>query len=119
MGAGGGRYAPTRSASRVAVNFTDLAPDQAWPSIHTETNTVEPPDFEKTKTRFPVVTPYVKGVSEQVRREMKGYILKVYFKPTNTLRQILVWSKDKVIKERVVCQVNHISCDNCDKSYMD
>ena len=34
------------------------------------------------------------------------------------LRQILVSPKDKVIKERMVCQVYHISCDNCDESYM-
>ena len=38
----------------------------------------------------------MKGVSEQVRK-VKGYGLKVYFKPTNTLRQILVQLKDKVI----------------------
>ena len=62
--------------------------------------------------------PYVKGVSEQVRRVMKGYRVKVYFNPTNTLRQILVRPKDKVIKERVVCLVYHISCDNCDDSYI-
>ena len=45
--------------------------------------------------------------------------MKVYFKPTNTLRQILVQLKDKVIKERVVCPVYHISCDNCDDSYIE
>ena len=65
-----------------------------------------------------MVIPYVKGVSEQVRRVMKGYRVKVYFKPTNTLRQILVRPKDKVIKERVVCPVYHISCDNCGESYI-
>ena len=61
---------------------------------------------------------YVKGVSEQVRKVMRGYGVKVYFKPTNTLRQILVWLKDKVIKERVVSPVYHISCDYCDDSYI-
>ena len=50
----------------------------------------------------------MKAVSEQVKRVMKGYVVKVYFKPTNTLRQILV-PKDKVIKNRVVCPVYHIS----------
>ena len=62
--------------------------------------------------------PYVRGVSEQVRRVIKGYWAKVYFKPTNTLRQILVQSNDKGIKERVVCPVYHISCDNSDASYI-
>ena len=49
---------------------------------------------------------------------MTGYGVKVYFKPTNTLRQILVQLKDKVIKERVVCLVYHISCDSCEVSYI-
>ena len=49
---------------------------------------------------------------------MKGYGWKVYFKPTNMLRQILVWPKDKLIKERVVCPVYHISCNNCDDLYI-
>ena len=29
---------------------------------------------------------YVRGVSEQVRKVMIGYGVKVYFKPTNTLK---------------------------------
>ena len=49
---------------------------------------------------------------------MNGYGLKVYFKLTNMLRQILMKPKDMVIKERFVCPVNHISCDNCDDSYI-
>ena len=44
--------------------------------------------------------------------------MKVYFKPTNTLRHILVWPKDRVIKERVVCLVYHISYEDCDASYI-
>ena len=50
---------------------------------------------------------------------MRGYRVKVYFMPTNTLRQILMWPKDKVIKERVVCPIYHISCDSCDDSYIE
>ena len=42
----------------------------------------------------------------------------MYFKITNTLRQTEVQLKDKVIKERVVCTVYHISCDNCHNSYI-
>ena len=49
---------------------------------------------------------------------MKGYMVKVYFKPTNTLRQILMWLKDKVIKEGGGGPVYAISCDDCDKSYI-
>ena len=49
---------------------------------------------------------------------MRGYGVKVYFKSTNTLSQILVRPKDKVIKERVVFPIYHISCDNYDDSYI-
>ena len=38
----------------------------------------------------------------QLRRVMKGHEVKVYFKPTNTFRQILMQPKYKVIKEGVV-----------------
>ena len=102
----------------VEDNPPDPAPDQAGPSARTETTTVDPPDLDKTKKRYPVVIPYLKRVSKQVRKVMEGYGLKVYFKPTNMLRQILVQPNDKVIKERVVCLVYHISCDNCDDSYI-
>ena len=68
--------------------------------------------------RYPVVIPYVKRVYKELRRVMKGYGVKVCFKPTNMLRQIFVRLEDKVIKEKVVCPVYHIRCDNCDDSYI-
>ena len=42
--------------------------------------------LDKQKMRYPVVIAYVKEVSKQLYRVMKGYRLKVYFKPTNTRR---------------------------------
>ena len=56
-------------------------PDQARPLTPTKTIAVEPPVLDKTKKRCLIVIPYVKGVSEQVRRVMKRYRLKMYFKP--------------------------------------
>ena len=75
------------------------APDQTGPSM------VEPPDLDEQKKRYPVVMPYMKGVSEQLRRVMKGYRLKVYFNHTNALRELLVRMKDKGIKESVLYPV--------------
>ena len=66
-------------------NSPDPALDQAGPSTHAETTAVEPTDLDETKKRYPLLIPYVKGVSEPVGRVMKAYRLKVYFKPTNTL----------------------------------
>ena len=38
--------------------------------------------------------------------------------PPIHFRQILVWPNDQVIKKKVVCPVYHISCDNCNDSYI-
>ena len=43
--------------------------------------------------------------------------LTAYCKPMNTLRQLLVRLKDRILKERVVGQVYHIPCGSCDASY--
>ena len=58
-----------------------------------------------------VVIPYIKGVSEQLRRIYKQYDVPAYFKPSNTLRQLLD-------KEKVVGPVYKISCNKCDASYI-
>ena len=44
--------------------------------------------------------------------------MRVYFKQTNTLRQLLVRPKDKLDKERVVGPVYHIQCEDCPTSYV-
>ena len=69
-------------------NSLDPAPNQAGLSSPTETTAVKSPVLDKTKKRYPVVIPYVTGVSELVRR-----VMKVFFKPTNMLRRILVQQK--------------------------
>jgi hypothetical protein len=80
----------------------------------------DPPPAEPNpqKRRRPIVIPYVKGFSEEYRRILKGYETPVYFKPTNTLRQLLVRPKDKIIKERVVGPVYKIKCEDCEDSYI-
>ena len=60
----------------VEENSPDLA-HQVGPSDPAETTVVKPPILDKTKKSSPVVIPYVKGVSEQVRRVMRGYGVKV------------------------------------------
>ena len=74
-------------------------------------------DREKTK-QFPVVIPYIKGFSEEVRRVFGNYNIPTYFKPANTLRQLLVRPKDPVEKEKVVGPVYRIQCEMCDASYI-
>ena len=72
----------------------------------------------KAKKKYPVVIAYVKGLSEQISR-VKEYRIQVNFRPTNTLRQILVKPKDiMVVEERVVCPVYQIKCSDCKGSYI-
>ena len=66
----------------------------------------------------PIVIPYVKGVSEQLRRVYRQYDLQTCFKPCNTIRQQLVRPKDTVSKEKVCAPVYHIPCDSCEAAYI-
>ena len=55
------------------------------------------------KKKFPVVIPYIKGFLEEVSRVYGNYNnIPTYFKPTNTLRHLLVKLKNQVDKENVV-----------------
>ena len=51
----------------------------------------------KTK-KFPVVIPYVKRASENLRRVFYRYGVPYSSTPSNTLRQLLVLPKDKIQK---------------------
>jgi hypothetical protein len=68
--------------------------------------------------RPPVVIPYIQGVSEHMRRVMHQYSVQVFFKPVNTLRQLLVRPKDPLEKERVIGPVYQIKCQDCEASYV-
>ena len=85
--------------------------------VETSGETVETSMKEKSK-KIPVVIPYVKGFSEQMRRAFGKYGIPTYFKPTNTLRQLLVKPKDPVNKENVVGPVYKIKCEECDAVYV-
>ena len=70
-----------------------------------------------------VPLPYTKGLSEELRRTFKALGVGTYFKPRNTLRQLLVAPKDPSKKEK--CGVVYlIKCDGekereeCKSSYI-
>ena len=62
----------------------------------------------------PVIIPYIIRFSEELKRTFGGYGIPMYFKPRNTLRQLLVHPKDPVGKDKVVGPVYKISCEECE-----
>ena len=58
-------------------------------------------NLEERKKRL-VVIPYIRGFTEELRRVFGGYGTPTYFKPLNTLRQLLVHPKDPVWKDKIV-----------------
>ena len=42
------------------------------------------PRVPVTKKKYPVVLPYVRGISEQLRRVFRSFDISAYLKPTNT-----------------------------------
>ncbi|XP_068692829.1 uncharacterized protein [Montipora foliosa] len=76
------------------------------------------PSSGTSKKKYPVVMPYIRGFSEELRRILKGYNIPAYFKPSNTLRQLLVRPKDEMDKLQVTGLVYHSACEDCLASYL-
>ena len=66
------------------------------------------------KKKYPVVLPYVRAMLESLRRVFRSFDLLAYFKPTNTLWQLLLQPMDRVEKGKVVGLVYQITYDDCD-----
>ena len=54
----------------------------------------EGPLVPVVKQNYPVVLPYARGISEQLRSVFRSFDISAYFKLTNTLQQLLVHPKD-------------------------
>ena len=81
-----------------------------------ETTQTESPKTTTNKTF--VVTPFVQGVSEPIRRLFNSYGVSVSLKPHQTLHQLLVSAKDKAKIEDQTGAVYRIPCAGCDKVYI-
>ena len=77
-----------------------------------------------TTSKGQIVLPYIKGISEALRRNFQKFGIRVTFKPTQTLRQFLVAPKDKTEKKDVTGPVYMIPCQGqttrgaCKESYI-
>ena len=77
------------------------------------------PANSSSKTRsYAVQLPYVKGLTEALRRIYKQYGVSSYVRPSNTLRQQLGLAKDPIPNTRVTGPVNHIPCSTCEADYV-
>ena len=72
-----------------------------------------------SKTRsYGVQLPYVKGLTEPLRRLYKQYEASSYVRSSNTLWQQLVHTKDPIPKTRVTGPVYHIPCSSREADYV-
>ena len=66
-----------------------------------------------------VAIPYIKGLSEKLRRTYKSHGVNSYMKPFNTIRNQLVKPKDRTPLEKQSCVIYQLACDqNPDHIYI-
>ncbi len=68
--------------------------------------------------KHPVGLPYTKGLSEELQWIFKSHGVPTYHKPSCTLRQMLVYPKDKNKKEQQCGIVYEITCEDCKEKYV-
>ena len=74
---------------------------------------------EKKNNRYRRITiPYVNGLSEEIRREMKRFEIPVSFRAYKTIGQHLGHHKDPVLKEEQSGVIYKIRCKECDGEYI-
>ena len=72
---------------------------------------------EVSATGFAVI-PYIRGVTEPIKRVLSSHNVKVAQKPFQTLSHIFAKPKDPVLKEQRTDAVYSIPCNDCDHEYI-
>ncbi|XP_072048871.1 uncharacterized protein [Amphiura filiformis] len=81
----------------------------------------EPKPQSKNQSSQPkgsVSIPYIPGLSESIQRLLRSNGIITHIKPTNTIRSVLVNTKDKTDKLDKCGVVYHIPCGDCTSSYI-
>ena len=65
--------------------------------------------MKREDKKRPVIIPYIRIFSKEVKRTFGGYGIPTYFKLTNTLHQLYVHPKDPVRKDKDVGPVYKIA----------
>ena len=92
-----------------------------YPSGFTQKHTITSRRREGVKIERPKTTltlPYIRGLSEAIRRVLTPLGVKVVFRPLRTLRQMLVRPKDPVPIEERKGVVYSIPCVECSSVYI-
>ena len=72
----------------------------------------------ETDYKATVTLPYVRGVSEAIKRILSDLNVRVFFRPHTTLRSLLVHPKDPVPAGQKANVVYRIPCLSCPNSYV-
>ena len=80
------------------------------PSLNTSGDDVSATGF--------AVIPYIRGVTEPIKRVLSSHNVKVAQKPFQTLSHIFAKPKDPVLKEQRTDAVYSIPCNDCDHEYI-
>ena len=75
------------------------------------------PHERETATGFAVI-PYIRGVTEPIKRILNSHNVKVAQKPFQTLGHIFAKPKDPVRKEQRADAIYSIPCNDCDNEYI-
>ena len=70
------------------------------------------------KNKGIVVLPYMKGVTEQLKRVFAKHRIATSAKPYHTIRNVLVHPKDKIETQDQTGVVYKIGCSNCSRVYI-
>ncbi len=84
------------------------------PTAVNETSNMDNTNEDKTVT---ATIPYVKGMSERIRRILKPYNILVAHKPSRTVQNVLIKVKDPSPKNSRMEAVYEIECAECPASY--
>ena len=76
------------------------------------------PDEPRREPKATITLPYVRGLSEPIKRMLEEVDIRVRFRLNTTLRKILVKPKDPVPVERRTGIVYQIPCKDCSQTYV-
>ncbi len=98
--------------------FTKVMDQIKYKAEKTDTKTKQKEKKKEENIQGMVVLPHVKGITEQLKRVFSKYRIATSVKPHLTLRNILVYPKDKIDTLDKTGVVYKITCNNCKKIYI-